>query len=475
VHALEAYRFTSSTPATQKENPKVGTVAMAPNSQSVVPRSNTVPSQSTLVGSIAEWLVDQALGSPDIVDMFAETCKRLYAVGVPVSRAMVTWPTLHPVVEIESATWRRGQKVSFEQIYHKAEMTENWLNSPFKYLLDTDSQVMRRHLAGPGKMLDFKVLESFAAQGFTDYLAMATEFDMPSTRDEHDPRGLLVSWTTDREGGFTDDDIWALRRVQRRFAVACKTVIQSRIARNIADTYLGKSASRRVLGGQIRRGDGETTRAVVLYSDLRRSTQLAETMPRDAFIAHLNNYFDCVAGAAIAAGGEVLDFIGDAVLAIFPLDNGLNPEADVKSSADCNEVVRNATAAVAEAMSRADIACMERQRTGLPNLEFGIALSIGEVMFGNIGVSERLTFSVIGPTVNEVARIEKLTKRVKRPVLATRDVVASAPEYWESVGHHDLAGLDQPVELFAWKKDRKSCPDELCAGRQAADKAVATA
>jgi len=420
-------------------------------------KSKAIPSQSTLVGSITEWLVDEALGSPDIVDMFSETCKRLYDVGIPIGRAMVTWPTLHPIVEVESAVWRRNNGVSFEQIYHHAEMTENWLNSPFKYLLDNKSEVMRRHLAGPGKLLDFKVLESFAAQGFTDYLAMTTEFEMPSTRDEHDPRGLLVSWTTDRDGGFTDEDIWALRRVQRRFAVACKTVIQSRIARNIADTYLGVTASRRVLSGQIRLGDGESTRAVVLYSDLRRSTQLAESLTREAFIAHLNSYFECVAGAAIATGGEVLDFIGDAVLAIFPLTAGSQAGAPLMVDGQTDEAVKNATAAVAEAFSRAEAACEIRRKAGLPDLEFGVALSVGEVMFGNIGVPERLTFSVIGPTVNEVARIEKLTKVVKRPVLATTEIASTAPDLWESVGHYDLTGIDHPIELFAWKHDKLPC------------------
>jgi len=407
-------------------------------------------SHPNLVGSIGEWLVDQALGSPDLVDMFVETCKRLYAVGIPIRRAMVTWPTLHPVVEVESAIWRRGEEVSFEQIYHNAEASENWRNSPFKFLLESKSPVMRRHLTGPGKILDFKVLEFFAAQGFTDYLAMATEFDMPSTREEHDPRGVVLSWTTDRDSGYTDEDIWALRQIQRQFAVASKTVIQSRIARNIADTYLGKSASRRVLSGQIRRGDGESTRAVVLYSDLRRSTQLAETMPRDAFIAHLNNYFDCVAGAAIAAGGEVLDFIGDAVLAIFPLTDG-----EISGAA-----VTSAEAAVADALMRSQAARKQRRAAGLPELDYGVALSIGEVMFGNIGVPERLTFSVIGPTVNEVARIEKLTKLVKRPVLATAEIAASHPELWESVGRHDIAGMAQPLELFAWIHDRAADTDK---------------
>ncbi len=398
-------------------------------------------SQSNLISSIGDWLVGQALGSPDIVDMFSETCDRLYAVGIPVARAMVTWPTLHPVVEVESAVWRRGEKVSFQQIYHESAATENWLNSPFKYMLDTRTDVMRRHLTGPGRMLDFEVLESFASQGFTDYLAMATEFNMPSTRDEHDPRGILVSWATDRESGFTDEDIAALRRVQRRFAVACKTVIQSRIARNIADTYLGISASRRVLSGQIRRGDGETTTAVVLYSDLRRSTHLGKTMPRDLFIAHLNSYFDCVAGAAIAAGGEVLDFIGDAVLAIFPIADEDAVEA----------AVRDATAAVAEAFTRATAASEDRRARGLPELDFGVALSVGDVVFGNIGVPERLTFSVIGPTVNEVARVEKITKIVKRPVLATPEIAAFNPELWESIGEHNVSGNNQTTELFAWR------------------------
>src|SRR5262249_46024274 len=130
---------------------------------------------------------------------------------------------------------------------------------------------------------------------------------------------MFVTWASDRPGGFIDEDLAALQRIQRRLAIACKTVIQSQISRNIAEAYLGRQTGNRVLAGSIRLGDGEQTRALVWYSDLRNSTRLAETMPSEEFLDLLNTYFECSARPAIAAGGEVLAFVGDAVLAIFPV------------------------------------------------------------------------------------------------------------------------------------------------------------
>ena len=188
----------------------------------------------------------------------------------------------------------------------------------------------------------------------------------------------------------------ALQKIQRRFAVACKTVIQARIARNISETYLGKEAGGRVLAGSIRRGDGTETKAVVWYNDMRNSTALADTMPGRDFIQLLNVYFDCTATPIIEAGGEVLDFVGDGVLAIFPY----------RDAEEQKVAIAAATNALRNVIKARDALNEERLEQGLFPIRFGIGLNTGTVMFGNIGVSQRLTFSVIGPTVNEVSRIE---------------------------------------------------------------------
>lgn len=397
---------------------------------------------ATLVTGINEWLVDQALDEPDIVQMFESLCNRLHAIGIPLGRARLTWPTLHPLFQAETILWARGKPTEFEQFMHREIASEDWQRSPMKYMFDHDVNVVRRNLDGPSKQLDFPVLEELAEQGMTDYLAIRTGLGAKSGTATTEQLGIIATWAAHRQGGFTDSELQALQKIQRRFAVACKTVIQARIARNISETYLGKEAGGRVLAGSIRRGDGTETKAVVWYNDMRASTALADTMPGHEYIQLLNLYFDCTATPVIEAGGEVLDFVGDGVLAIFPYQTPDEQKAAVKA----------ATGALRNVLAARDALNEERRGQGLFPIRFGIGLNTGTVMFGNIGVSQRLTFSVIGPTVNQVSRIESLTKATGLDALVTKEVVALDPENWVSIGHQRLAGVSEDIELFSLAK-----------------------
>jgi adenylate cyclase len=399
--------------------------------------------QESLISQINDWLVDQALGEPDIVEMFNSACQRLAAIGIPVSRARLTWPTLHPLFRAETVLWRRGAIAEFEQFNHQDSVTEEWLRSPMHFMMEADVTVFRRRMEGPDKLIDFDVVQELADQGYTDYLVIRTTFSQPGMFADPRRRGIFLTWATDREGGFSDSDLGTLQRLQRRFAVCCKTAIQSRIARNITQTYLGHHAGDQVLQGSIRLGDGQETKALVWYSDLRSSTHLAETMPSADFISLLNVYFECAARPAIEAGGEVLAFIGDAVLAIFPF-------AETDEIPDLAGKIFDATR---RSLARADQVNLERRNAGLEPIRFGLALNVGSVMFGNIGVPERLAFSAIGPTVIEVARMEKLTKVIGARVLTTRDIATVEPGLWRSLGEHPLEGVGQPVELFSFRED----------------------
>ena len=399
--------------------------------------------EASLVSQITDWLVDQSLGEPDIVELFEGVCTRLHAIGVPISRAMLMWSTLHPLFQAENVVWHRDQAAELRQFPHQDADTEQWQRSPMRYMLETSVSVLRRQLTGPGALLDFEILEDLAKDGYTDYLAMGTELFGSSAYSDRARRGMFVTWASDRPGGFIDDDLASLQRIQRRLAIACKTVIQSQISRNIAEAYLGRQTGQRVLAGSIRLGDGEQTRALVWYSDLRNSTRLAETMPSEDFLELLNVYFECSARPAIAAGGEVLAFVGDAVLAIFP----------VADDAELPELTRRVTDALNKSLVLTDQINDQRIANGGEPIRYGIGLNIGSVMYGNIGVPERLAFSAIGPTVIEVARIEKLTKTIGARVLATRQVAAIEPRLWRSVGMHRLEGVGQPQELFGYQEE----------------------
>ncbi len=393
---------------------------------------------NTLVTSINEWLADQALSEPEMVSMFEGLCQRLYGIGIPLMRARLVWPTLHPLFQAETILWNRSGETEFEQFHHQDAGSSTWNESPMKHMIEHDISVMRRNLDGPNKLSDFKVLEDVEKLGVTDYLVISTNFSNKSEGELRHRRGVFVTWCADRPGGFSNSEIESLQRIQRRFAVACKTVIQTRISNNIVETYLGKQAGARVLSGEIKHGDGTNTNAVVWYSDLRNSTAMADTMPGDEYLKLLNEYFECTAGPVIEAGGEVLDFIGDGVLAIFPFDN-----EDEKNRAIC------AAACALKDSKRIHKQLNDaRKKAGLPSFEFGIGLNVGSLMFGNIGVPQRLSFSVIGPTVNEVSRIESLTKAIGKSILVTKEVAAFDSSAWTSLGEHTLSGVSQKVELF---------------------------
>ncbi|MEP1209108.1 MAG: adenylate/guanylate cyclase domain-containing protein [Rhizobiaceae bacterium] len=405
--------------------------------------------RSTLITEIGEWLIDQALAQPNIVDLFTQVCLRLTAAGVPLSRCRLMWPTLHPLFQAETVLWRRGEETEFSQFAHQDNVSEEWLTSPMHFILENQLDTLRRNLDGPNKMTDFAVLEELIEEGHTDYLLIATAFDETQVRNTKMNAGILVMWSSDRPGGFSDDDLAALKKIQRRLAAACKNVVQNRIALNITETYLGKHAGREVLDGAIKLGDGRETEAVVWYSDMRRSTELADTMSPEAFLNLLNDYFECTAGPAIEFGGEVLDFIGDAVLAIFPFD-------DEKGKA---KAIGQATLAMEKAMQCVKETNERRKSEGMTEFDFGIGLNVGKVMFGNIGVASRLSFSVIGPTINEVERIETLTKAVDSKALATREIAVLQPDDWTSIGDYQLKGVAGKTELYAFNEIQQSMLD----------------
>ncbi|MEM7742492.1 MAG: adenylate/guanylate cyclase domain-containing protein [Pseudomonadota bacterium] len=394
-------------------------------------------SHATLIAEIEDWLLSKALGDPDIRALFESLCERLHAAGIPLARAALSWPTLHPLFRTEQVFWRIGEGAVLEQYYHSSTGSEYWMKSPFYHMLQHGLGQLRRRLIGDGAMLDFEVLEEFREKGFTDYLLIATGFTIADVRQFEGGRsGIMASFMTKRDTGFTDDDLDALRRVQRFFAVACRASIQRRVMDNLATAYLGPTAGRRVQAGDIKRGDGERIPAVVWFSDLRGSTRLSDTMDPDSYLQLLNQYFECTAAQVIEHGGEILNFVGDGVLAIFPIEAACPRDASAA-----------AEAAVRASMAAAE-ACTASGTPGGAPLRFGIGIAIGEVMFGNIGVPDRLAFSGIGRVVNKVQRIEAHTKVLGNPVLASKEFAEAAPGEWESAGEMDIPDFDRRHEVY---------------------------
>lgn len=397
----------------------------------------TVP-HAALVATVETALARGALDDVAMPDLVARVGEMIRAGGLPLSRCLVAWKLIHPLYRAEDATWEAGERAGAGNRWRFGERDyQAWEHSPLRAFLASPDASWRRDLTDPAVRSSFRLFDELAAAGHTDYLITKVGFGGidPGAIDDQalGVPGVVVSFASDAPGGFATADVDALERLRIMLALAARMAISRAMAEAIAVTYLGETAGRQVLAGAIRLDDGSFTPAAIWYADMRGSTALADRLEPQAYIALLNRWFAAVAGAARDAGGEILDFIGDAVLAIFPADDA---------------GVAAAVGAAEEALARLEALRSEPALPDGGNLA-GIAIARGTVMFGNVGIPERLSFSVIGSTVNRVARIEALTKVLGAPILATADVAQATGGRWRSRGAHPLPGLSESVELFA--------------------------
>jgi adenylate cyclase len=303
---------------------------------------------------------------------------------------------------------------------------DQFVHSPLGHIVAHRLPVVRRRLTGDTALLDFPFFEELRSLGGTDYIAFLVGFE------RHGKNGVICSWLSDRTAGFTDDEITQLNRVARELAIALKARIERSVAQNVAHAYLGKRAGQSVLNGLIRRGDGEKITAALWYSDLRYSTALADRLPAETFLNLLGRYFEMTASSVLDHGGEVVSLIGDAVLGLFRIDH------------TADEPCGRALAAAQEARRRLNAPSAQTHA----NFDFGIALHLGQVIYGNVGVPERLQFTLVGSAVNEVVRVQDLTKKLGHSVLATASFVDATPGSWRPLGEHTLRGIETPMPIF---------------------------
>ncbi|MEM6676506.1 MAG: adenylate/guanylate cyclase domain-containing protein [Pseudomonadota bacterium] len=393
--------------------------------------------QAPLVDEIGDWLLGRALEDPDPLTLFDELCTRLRSIGVPVERTVLTWLILHPLFASEEVVWKQGEETKLTQYDHSVVGSPRWMESPFAHVHLKGMIPFRRRLTGPDQLLDFPVLHDLAAEGMTDYVITAAVFRVGEVAGALGGKtGMIASWATSRPNGFTPSDLAALERLRRPLAVAVHASLQRRILGNLATAYLGPTAGHGVLAGDIRLGDGAVIPAVLWFSDLRGSTRLSDQMAAGDYLALLNLYYACTAEPVIEAGGEILTFIGDGVLAGFRIG------AEGPAGA-----VARAESALNDALTRHKAALRDGTPGDAP-LHFGVGLALGDVMMGNIGVPTRLAFTGIGTAVNRAQRIEAATKRLGHAVLAEQAVVDAASRRWTSAGTIPLDGLEAPAALY---------------------------
>jgi adenylate cyclase len=381
-----------------------------------------------LGGEVARWLLVDGPQIDSEIELFDELCWRLLGDGVPLWRASLHVGTLHPQIRGVGARWWRDRKVIEDyRILHGSEDTDEYRLSPIRKTVERGIP-LRHRLDAPVR--EFPLLEKIRQAGGTDYFALALNRTFR--------RFPTVAWATDRPGGFNEGDIAKLEEINPALAAIVDARAVRRISGNLLDTYLGPQAGRRILAGQIFRAQGERMRAVIMMTDMRNFTGLSDRLAGDDVIELLDDYFDAVVSPIAERQGEVLKFIGDGVLAIFPADD----DEDFAPSS------QRALEAATDGLERlADINRARRER-GQTEFRIGIGLHLGEVIYGNVGSADRLDFTVIGPAVNLASRIEGLTKRLLRPLLTSSAFAEVCPQPLVSLGFHPVRGLYQPEEVF---------------------------
>jgi adenylate cyclase len=384
------------------------------------------PSHDTME-AIAAWLIGPArlIGSaPQAIDEYAW---RLHAAGLPVLRVTLHCGTLHPQFLGSAYVWWRttAQTQEIMVVHEVVDVVPYEENLVAR--VRNGGETVRRRLVGPDARLDFPILHDVKEQGGVEYFA----FPVPSVYGAH-----MVSYTTDRASGFSDEEIAQLRTVSDRLAILADTHIQRQIAENVLIAYLGPQTGPMVLAGKIRRGTGDTIKAVLWSSDVRSFTAFSDRVPGQQVIAKLDQIFDGQARAIARHGGEILKFIGDGLLAIFPVDA---PEEAAQAAAEALTAATEALAAVA---------ALSPHAPGDAPFKMVIALHYGSAIYGNIGAADRLDFTVIGPDVNLVSRIEAVAKSLDLPLVVSDDFARVCGRPLHSLGEHKLRGLEQPHELF---------------------------
>ncbi len=378
---------------------------------------------------VIDYLVEEARridGAPEFLQVI---CERIVAAGIQLERCTAHARTLHPEIFGFTVRWLSDRAPVYIPHYHGASTDAAYENSAI-YWLFGGAERFRRRIGRPDVALDFSILPELKAEGFTDYVAVRLPFT--------DGTCAALTLATRQAGGFDEEEIGFFDALLPYLALVFEARIGHRISENVVKTYLGEDPGRRVLRGEMRRGSGEVIEAAILFADIRGFTELSENLPGPEVIALLNSYFESVIDPVEGHGGQVLKLMGDGVLAIFPLRRGGVKPASFAA----------ATSAMAAFANLAEVNRV-RGGAGLRTIRIGITLHVGRVIYGNIGATSRLDFTVIGPAVNLVSRMQGLCRRFGKAMLFSADFVHQSGIPALSMGRHQLQGVAEAQEVFA--------------------------
>jgi len=383
------------------------------------------------VRPVVSWLLEERMNIGRTELLLTRYCERLREIGLPVDRATIHMPQLHPQLAARSLLWLRETGGAVETGHRHGDQSDAfYLKSPVRVIYEGGTSIHRRieRQAGPQ---EFPILDDLLRDGFVEYLMLPIMFATG--------RINAVSFATKERRGFDALDRASLAATLPAFGAVLELNQTQRTARSLLDTYVGRGSGERILNGAVRRGQGEEIHAVVWYCDLRGFTQLSQREELAPVIALLNDYFDCMAAPVEANGGEILKFMGDSILAIFACES--------TSEAKCDAADRAITAAE-EALVQIEAMNQRRAEQGQFPLRVGIAIGVGKVMYGNIGAADRLDFTVIGPVVNLVSRLEPLTVGLDPPIVVSEALAKVSRREFRDLGRFALKGIAEDQSAF---------------------------
>jgi adenylate cyclase len=391
------------------------------------------PEEGWSLAPVGAWIMIEGRHISDPQALLEALAVRLNTAGAGIDRLGFTIRTIHPQIVAWGCYWSRKNGTGMFTGQHGTQNSDAYVGSPVQYVYENQRPFRKRLTALTDR--DPLLLHELRADGIADYYAL------PLYLGSGDVNFMTVS--TARPAGFSDEDLERFEALANLLAPLLEAIHARRMTLGLLNAFVGPRIGDRILRGQVKRGDGDRIEAAFWYSDLRGFTALSESLPAEQLLSLLNDYFENCAAAAAARGGEILQFIGDAILIVF----------EIRERADEEKVCNDALDAAIDALNAMAVTNHRRRRGGYAQIEFGLGLHLGQVTHANVGAPDRLAFNVVGPAVNKTARLQSMTKEAGVPLLLSKEFASHIRRPLRSIGHFDLRGVQGPQEMFTLEKE----------------------